>query len=745
MNKTFRQNGLAWTMLIVGTLISIWAGAQIKRSIDDDTNRQFAFVCDQVALKIRERLSAYALTLRGGVGLFNASNQVSREDWRTYTETLRAQDSIPGVQGIGFSLLIKPDELAEHVSRIRSQGFPEYRVYPPGDRAAYSSILYLEPFRDRNLRAFGYDMFSEAIRRQAMEQARDNGEAALSGKVELVQETGTEIQAGTLMYMPVYRGGKTPATLDERRSALLGWVYSPYRMNDLMGGILGDWEHREGQDIRLRVYSGAQMIPASLLYTSKAAHVADLDMQSHQQRIVDFNGRQWLLVFERSKTRLGLDYAPAWGSLLGGITLSGLLFGLMRAVTNTQKNAVRIADELTQQIRSREQQVAEAEARWRFALESSGDGVWDWNVVDDKVFFSKRWKEMLGFADYEIGDDSAEWSKRIHPEDRAETFRILQDHFNNLIPIYAAEFRFICKNGNIKWILARGSVIERDADGKPRRMIGTQTDITMRKRLEDSLRQTQQELQEAQRIARVGSWKLDLATQDVRWSDELFKMFGLPIRGLAPGFESHSRLFAAESWARLETAIANTRETGAPYELELALQRDDGGNGWILVRGEAVRDTNGAIVALRGVAADITERKQAEILLQTCNLENQRVRDALDDASSLICIKDANAVYVYANRALLQLLRCSLEQLVGGDDARVFPQTTAERLRDIERRVLVGERTLETIEFIDADGRARVFLDARAPLFDHDGRITGIIGISTEMRELSSLDRLAVH
>ncbi len=106
------------------------------------------------------------------MGLFVASDSVSRREWQAYVEKLRAQDSIPGVQGIGFSQVIPAQQLAAHIAKIRAEGFPDYTVRPAGERALYTSIIYLKPFRDRNLRAFGFGMFSEPVRRAAMEQAR---------------------------------------------------------------------------------------------------------------------------------------------------------------------------------------------------------------------------------------------------------------------------------------------------------------------------------------------------------------------------------------------------------------------------------------------------------------------------------------------------------------------------------------------------------------------------------------------
>ena len=138
-------------------------------------------------MRIEERLLSYALLLRGASGLFHSSEELTRAEWRAYVDNLRLAENLAGVQGIGFSQLIPAEELDAHQQRVRSEGFPDYQVFPTGQRDIYSSIVYLEPFSDRNLLAFGYDMYAEPVRRAAMERARDLNDASLSGRVELVQ------------------------------------------------------------------------------------------------------------------------------------------------------------------------------------------------------------------------------------------------------------------------------------------------------------------------------------------------------------------------------------------------------------------------------------------------------------------------------------------------------------------------------------------------------------------------------
>ncbi|MBP7738376.1 MAG: PAS domain S-box protein [Spirochaetes bacterium] len=137
-----------------------------------------------------------------------------------------------------------------------------------------------------------------------------------------------------------------------------------------------------------------------------------------------------------------------------------------------------------------EEALRESEERWQFALEGSGDGLWDWNAQTDKVYFSRQWKAMLGYDTNEIGDTLSEWESRVHPDDRDRVHGEINKHFEGVIPVYTSEHRMKCKNGEYKWILDRGKVISRTPEGKPLRVIGTHTDITILKAIQEALGKT---------------------------------------------------------------------------------------------------------------------------------------------------------------------------------------------------------------------------------------------------------------
>lgn len=136
------------------------------------------------------------------------------------------------------------------------------------------------------------------------------------------------------------------------------------------------------------------------------------------------------------------------------------------------------------------------EARWKFALEGAGDGVWDWNIQANITYYSPRWKRMLGYTDHDIGDSPEERIRRIHPEDIESAMAALQAHLDGRSPVYFAEYRLRRQDERYVWVLDRGQIMERDRLGRPMRMIATYSDITQRKSFEDELRRHRNQLQD---------------------------------------------------------------------------------------------------------------------------------------------------------------------------------------------------------------------------------------------------------
>lgn len=144
---------------------------------------------------------------------------------------------------------------------------------------------------------------------------------------------------------------------------------------------------------------------------------------------------------------------------------------------------------LIKEVAKREEKLKESEFRWMFAIDGSGNGLWDWNMQNDTVYYSRQWKAMLGFAEHEIGDSLNEWKHRVHPDDLEMTLAAVKKHVEGEADVFEYEHRILCKNGEYLWILNRGVIVSRDAQQRPLRMIGTHTDISKRKVMEAQIRQ----------------------------------------------------------------------------------------------------------------------------------------------------------------------------------------------------------------------------------------------------------------
>lgn len=483
--QTQRPFRMAALVLVAGLAATLAVALAIRQDIESDLEVQAAAIADEATLKISQQLWTYSMALRGGVSVVNGARAGGRGEWRAYVNALELDTHLPGVQGIGFAEWVPPAGLAAHEARVRAEGFPDYRVRPATPRDHYSAVVFLEPFRGRNLRAFGYDMFSDPVRRAAMERARDSGALSLSGKVRLLQEDGRDEQAGFLMYAPVYRAGAPRQSVGQRRAALLGWVYSPFRMRDMLAATFRDWRVALDRSLFLTIHDGDEARPGAVLFDNRPPSLRTAARSVQQRRVLEFLGHRWVLVYTLPLRSAGVDTFAVPMALGGGIVISLLLSGLVLVLGRTRERAQRLAMAMTADLRESERRLRESEEklrgleyRWKFALEGSDLGVWDWNVATGEVWFSPRWKEMLGFEEHEIEASVAEWEGLVHPDDLAVVQRDLKPVLEGRVRLYLNEHRLRAKDGSYRWILDRGMVVERDADGKPLRMLGTHADVT---------------------------------------------------------------------------------------------------------------------------------------------------------------------------------------------------------------------------------------------------------------------------
>lgn len=590
---------VAWITLIAGLSVTAVTWRVVHTGVQDGAHHDFLRAAESVTDAVKQRMIAYEQALHGGVGLFLAAGEVTREGWRTYVNALHIEENYPGIQGIGYALRLRPEQVAEHERSIRREGFPNYHLKPAGRRDEYTAIVYLEPFDVRNRRAFGYDMFSEPTRHAAMVRARDSGQATLSGRVILKQEMSRDIQAGFLLYLPLYRRNAEVATVAQRREALVGYVYSPFRANDLMRGILGSGR----SDMVLQIYDGESTARRDLLFETQPddAPLSAAPLFT-QLRTLQMQGRPWTLRIRSTpifESRIDSSKANIVAAL--GLTCSVLVFAFVWSLATLRKRALALADRMTGRLRERETFISamvdnaadgiitvdqecrilsfnraaetifgyqaheavgndvatltteplkhditdpssaaddrpvsarvgkevtgkrrdgsafpldiaisainrespiyvwlvrditdrkeaeralrRSEERFELAIRGANDGLWDWDLGADRVYFSPRWKAILGYAEHELGDSAAELRQRVHPQDATAAAERLRAHWEGQTLQYQSEHRLRHKDGHYVWVHDRG-LVQRDERGHAYRMVGILSDITERKQVE---------------------------------------------------------------------------------------------------------------------------------------------------------------------------------------------------------------------------------------------------------------------
>jgi len=253
-----------------------------------------------------------------------------------------------------------------------------------------------------------------------------------------------------------------------------------------------------------------------------------------------------------------------------------------------------------------------SETRWQFALEGAGDGVWDWDVSTDAVFFSKQWKHMLGLTDAEVGTGLEDWSSRVHPDDLPRVMADLQPHLDGVTTSYTNEHRVRCKDGSYSWILDRGLVITRDAVGKPLRVVGTHTDITARRAAEEQMRLLEASVARLNDAVMITEADLLVAPgpRIVFVNDAAERMTGYnraELIGQTP------RLFQGPKTDRAELdRVAAALRQGKPVHAELINYTKAGADYWVEMDITPVESGSGVVTHFVAIERDVTARKTLE-------------------------------------------------------------------------------------------------------------------------------------
>jgi len=316
------------------------------------------------------------------------------------------------------------------------------------------------------------------------------------------------------------------------------------------------------------------------------------------------------------------------GVILIGIPLGHLLPGFETAYSNVEILVVWIYlvimliilwnfEKLRQSRAKKEQEYvlqSLVDERWRLALESVGDAIWDWNLQTNRFVFSKSYAEMLGFSESDLGDTPDHLERILHPDEKKQAMAYLHGYLNgDFSGQYTSEHRLKCKDGHYKWILCRGRVTARDDNGRPARMFGTHVDITERKRIETELHESERRLRMAFEASRMGAWSYDFKRDKLYWSPDIFRFLGLA--PFEPTVEFLMNSIHPDDRERVAVARERAISEKLPYIAEYRV-RNEHETRWLESRAEVLYDADGNPLNMIGTVQDITERKEHEKQLQ---------------------------------------------------------------------------------------------------------------------------------
>ncbi len=352
-----------------------------------------------------------------------------------------------------------------------------------------------------------------------------------------------------------------------------------------------------------------------------------------------------------------------------------------------------------------EQALRDSEERLQMALEGSGGGLWDWNIITNEDYLSSRWLEMLGYAKGELPDDFSSWERLIHPDDKVWVMERLNAHLQDDSVSYKFEYRMLTKSGEWKWIANFGKVVSRDQQGNPLRMAGIHHDITDRKQVEDELRQSEERFRTLADNMSQFAWMADENGSIFWYNQRWFDYTGTTLEEMQ-GW-GWRKVHHPDHVDRVVDHIRHCFETGELWEDTFPLRRKDGQYLWFLSRATPIRDREGKVLRWFGTNTDITGRQQAE---------QERDRLLKLEQAARAEAERANRIKDEFLAVLSHELRSPLNPIIGWTkllQTRKFSEAkTAEALATIERNAKLQTQLIDDLLDVAKILRGKLSIDA---------------------------------
>lgn len=420
-------------------------------------------------------------------------------------------------------------------------------------------------------------------------------------------------------------------------------------------------------------------------------------------------------------------------------------------VKNDVGAPLRMVGTLTDITERKDLEVAfiEAQQRWAFAIEGSQDGVWDWEPDTNQAYFSARWKNMLGYAESEINNTYAGWKALVHPDDLGYDEDALRDYLEGRSSRYESRYRMRAKSGEYRWILGRGKIITRHPDGRPKRVVGTISDITEMVKAEAALRTSEERWQFALEGSQDGVWDWCPIDGQTYFSPRWKAIVGYTDAEIDNTYQTWRALIHPEDVAKTEQAVMDylTGKSSA-YATEFRMRTKGGNYRWILARGKIMeRLPDGRPLRVVGTHTDVTDRKLAE---EELRVSEERWKFALEGSESGVWDWHVDSDEVLFSPRWSQMLGYGSQkrgmsvqewsQRVHPDD---FTKATMEMQRHLRREtdIYVSEIRVKT-----SDGAYRWILDrGKVMTWSPEGRPLRVVGTHTDISFLKQLQESLIE
>ncbi len=690
-------------LLVLGAFAFLAVVSQL--GYERAAHEAFEYESRLVQARMQERLQDFELLLRSGAGLLDNSQRITRDEWKGFVADLKYDGTHPGIRGLGYSPVLPGGSLARH-ERARRAEHPGYAVWPSGARESYCPIIFMEPMDERNRRAIGYDLYSEPVRRAALDRARDTGEVALTGRVALVQDGQAEAPPSCLLYLAVYREGMPTSTVAERRAALRGFVSSPFRVSSLMASVLGP----KGSALGISIRDAAAAEP---LYDSPAAGTGWLQRTGR----LDFYGRQWTVAFTRPQDSLLTPgrREPVVLLLLGAM-LAGAVYLVVRNIDQTRARAEELARQMTGELRT-----SEAYNRAVFQHSSLPIGVAgpDGRYLDANPALL----ELLGYTREELL--TLTWRDITHPDDLGENTQLIRQIREGELDSYQMEKRFLHKSGRPLWVFVNVGV-SRGEDGRVRFLIGAIKDISGTKAAEAAEAERQALYRAMFEDNRAVCLLVDPADGTIRDANHSAAAFyGYPREELKA---ATIHLLNVQPDEEVNAALAQAGERGGVFHFVHRLK--DGS-----LRNVEVHTGpfgSGGQNLLLSTVQDVTDRVRAEAALSE---SLGRFQDLVESTDQGVVLCDVNDVITYVNPAFARLAGLPAESLLGRSSSSfILPEDVSARAEQVAAR-RQGSREVYESRMLRPDGAVRRIRVMPFPLYGPDGSFRGGCGLVVDITE----------